>query len=80
MKSGATLWRHLLKRWQHLLCTVPEGTVISPVLEKWGLGELYPKVEKNSNYDYFELSIFLIQMKSKITNYSIRTKTNIVIT
>ena len=45
-----------------------------------GLGDLDPKVGKNSNYDYFELKYILIQKKSKITNYSISTKTNIVIT
>ena len=53
--------------------------MISPVLEKGGLGELDPKVEKKSNYDYFELSIFLIQIKSKITNCSTNTKKRLLL-
>ena len=34
------------------------GTEISPVSKK-GLGDLDPKVEKNSNYDYFEIKYIL---------------------
>ena len=58
----------------------PGGTEISTVSEKGFECLVQSPVEKNSNYDYFIISVFLLQMKSKITNYSIITKTNIVIT
>ena len=43
----------------------PGGTEISTVSEKGLTAWKQSPVEKNSNYDYFIISIFLLQMKSK---------------
>ena len=43
----------------------PGGTEISNASEKGFECLVQSLVEKNSNYDYFIISIFLLQMKSK---------------
>ena len=37
----------------------PGGTEIKSCILRRGLGDLDPKVEKNSNYDYFEIKYIL---------------------